>query len=234
MSEKRQAKRKSLAERVIALVEEARKKVAGVANVALVYTYYETGRMIVEEEQGGKRRAEYGKELLKDLSRKLTDRFGKGWSADNLERMRKFFLMYSPTKISATGLRKSIGTGCPEEIRNGVAEIASDSLNAVETIDANSLNSVYPIPRFVLSWSHYLVLMRIDDPEERAFYEKEAAEGHWSLAILSRQIGSQLYERSLKHRGRTGVKAPKVSSLKRIVLSESRKFKNLGVIRRRK
>ena len=221
MSEKRQVKRRSLAERVIALVEEARKKVAGVANVALVYTYYETGRMIVEEEQGGKRRAEYGKELLKDLSRRLTDRFGKGWSVDNLERMRTFFLLYSkihntvveidtsnclntietisetPSHKSTAAIPQTPFEESPEQqIRNGVAEIDS----------ANSVNSVYPIPRFVLSWSHYLVLMRIGDPEERAFYEKEAAEGHWSLAQLSRQIGSQLYERSLKHKGKTGVK----------------------------
>ena len=67
-------------ERVIALIEEARRKVASAANVALVYTYYEIGRMIVEDEQDGKERADYGKTLLKDLSAKLTDRFGQGWS----------------------------------------------------------------------------------------------------------------------------------------------------------
>ena len=162
---KGQVKKASLAERVIALVEEARKKVAAVANVALVYTYYETGRMIVEEEQGGKKRAEYGRELLKDLSRKLTDRFGKGWSVETLTKCRYFYTIYSCSKI------------------------------------------VHGVDDFFLSWSHYLVLMRIGDPAERAFYEKEAAEGHWSLALLSRQIGSQLYERSLKHKGKTGVKA---------------------------
>ena len=106
------AKRRDLADRIIALFEEARGKVAKAVNVALVYTYYEVGRMIVEDEQGGKRRAAYGKAQLATLSRRLTDRFGRGWSADNLERMRKFFLMYSSsTEISANQLRKSAGTG---------------------------------------------------------------------------------------------------------------------------
>ena len=68
----------SLPERVIALIEEARRKVASAANVALVYTYYEIGRMIVEDEQGGKERAAYGDKTLAELSEKLTAKFGKG------------------------------------------------------------------------------------------------------------------------------------------------------------
>ena len=84
------AKKAGLADRIIALVEEARGKVAKAANVALVYTYYEVGRMIVEDEQGGKKRAAYGKAQLADLSCKLTERFGKGWSVENLKLMRRF------------------------------------------------------------------------------------------------------------------------------------------------
>ena len=126
------AKRRDLADRIIALIEEARGKVAKAVNVALVYTYYEVGRMIVEDEQGGKRRAAYGKAQLATLSRRLTDRFGRGWSADNLERMRKFFLMYSSsTEISANQLRKSAGTDRGKEIRKPVAEIQVDSRNPV-------------------------------------------------------------------------------------------------------
>ena len=70
-------------------------RVAKTANVALVYTYYEVGRMIVEDEQGGKKRATYGKAQLADLSRKLTERFGKGWSVPNLKLMRQLFVVYS-------------------------------------------------------------------------------------------------------------------------------------------
>ena len=183
----------SLPERVIALIEEARRKVASAANVALVYTYYEIGRMIVEDEQGGKERADYGKTLLKDLSAKLTDRFGQGWSVENLTLMRKFYLVYRTSEISYTPFTKSDA----KEIVNTVYEIQSSASTVGE--EAKSA------PRFTLSWSHYLVLMRIADPAARGFYEKEAAEGQWSLRQMSRQIGSQLYERSLKHKGEVDV-----------------------------
>ena len=147
-------KQPSLATRVIELVENARRNVAAVANVAQVYTNYEIGRQIVEEEQGGKHRADYGKRILIDLSNKLTARFGRGWSAENLRKMRSFFLMYS-------------------EIHNSVVEID----------DAEIHNSVAEIPKFSLSWSHYLKLMRIDDPDERRFYEIEAAENKYRTIL---------------------------------------------------
>ena len=173
----------SLPERVITLIEEARRKVASAANVALVYTYYEIGRMIVEDEQGGKERAAYGDKTLAELSEKLTAKFGKGWSIANLKLMRQFFITYS----------NSLNTVYPIGTPNGQAT----PLPANETI--------HTVGDFTLSWSHYLVLMRISDPAARGFYEKEAAEGQWSLRQMSRQIGSQLYERSLKHKGVVGV-----------------------------
>ena len=89
------ARKPSLYARVVALVEEARQKVSTVANLAQVYTNYEIGRQIVEEEQGGKRRADYGKQIIVDLSQKLTARFGRGWGTSNLEYMRRFYLIYS-------------------------------------------------------------------------------------------------------------------------------------------
>ena len=173
----------SLPERVITLIEEARRKVASAANVALVYTYYEIGRMIVEDEQGGKERAAYGDKTLAELSEKLTAKFGKGWSIANLKLMRQFFITYS----------NSLNTVYPIGTPNGQAT----PFPANETI--------HTVGDFTLSWSHYLVLMRIADPAARGFYEKEAAEGQWSLRQMSRQIGSQLYERSLKHKGEVGV-----------------------------
>ena len=145
-----------LAERVIALIEGARQRVAAVANIAQVYTNYEIGRQIVEEEQGGKRRADYGKQILIDLSQKLTARFGRGWSAENLRKMRTFFLMYSEIHNSVVEIDH-------EEIHNGVVEIQDDrkyatalrksgredSLNTVERIlqtrFGNSVNTVYEI-----------------------------------------------------------------------------------------
>ena len=98
-----------LAEKIEVLVMEARQKVASVANTAQVYTYYEIGRYIIEDEQGGKARAEYGKGVLKRVSERLTERLGKGWSEENLRLMRKFYTLYSHVqspilKIQTSGL----------------------------------------------------------------------------------------------------------------------------------
>lgn len=189
----------SLFARVVALVEEARQKVATVANLAQVYTNYEIGRQIVEEEQGGKRRAGYGKQLLIDLSQKLTSRFGRGWSAENLRKMRLFFLMYSEIHNSVVEIPS-------DKIHNTVEEIVAgeDSLNTVEGKSAtvlrksgreDSVKAVCEIPHFTLGWSHYLLLMRIADPVERAFYEREATERNWSFRQLERMYRTSTFER---------------------------------------
>ena len=136
---------------VVQIIEQARYKVAATVNLTMVLTYFEIGKMILEEEQQGQARAAYGKHVLKDLAQRLTERFGKGFSVDNLQNMRQFYSTYS---IYETSSRK-----------------------------------------FILSWSHYLVLMRIDRPDERSFYEIEATTNQWSLKELKRQMNSALYER---------------------------------------
>ncbi len=155
-----------LAERIEQLIEETKKRTVATINTAMVYTYYEIGRMIVEEEQKGKLRAEYGKAVLKELSIRLTNKFGKGFSVENLDRMRYFYKTYSKTNSS--------------------------------TLLTNL--------QFSLSWSHYLKLMRIDNPEERRFYEIEAIENNWSLRELQRQFDSSLYERLQLSRDKEGIK----------------------------
>jgi len=102
-----EARAEQLAERIEALVVEARKKIASTINVAMVYTYFEVGRYIIEDEQGGKTRAEYGKRVLKRVSERLTSNLGKGWSVDTLEKTRRFFLAFSksatPQRILTAG-----------------------------------------------------------------------------------------------------------------------------------
>lgn len=116
-----------LAEKIENLVIEARKKVASVANTAQVYTYYEVGRYIIEDEQGGKLRAEYGKSILKRVSERLTERLGKGWSAENLRQMRIFFATYSKLLSKEDGKYPKIQDTVLEignkEIRHTAAEI---------------------------------------------------------------------------------------------------------------
>lgn len=122
--------------KVIELFQNA-KKLSVAVKMTMVYSRYEAGRMIIEEEQDGKERVAYGKYILKELSKRLTQKLGRGYSYDNLKLMRKFYL----------------------------------------------------------SWSHYLILMRISKIEERHFYEIEVYRNGWSKDELARQYGSSLYER---------------------------------------
>ena len=196
---KKSNRRSSLFARVVALIEEARQKVATVANIAQVYANYEIGRQIVEEEQGGKRRAEYGKKVVEELSIKLTARFGRGWSMRSLETIRKFYLLYAP--IPQTLFTESVDNdslngveGIPQTV---FAELGGGKSATVlwKSDDNNLVNSVSPIPKFTLSWSHYLLLMRIADPVERAFYEREATQGNWSFRRLERMYRTSTFER---------------------------------------
>lgn len=166
-----------LFENISSLLDNARKKVAVAVNQTMVLTYFEIGRMIVEEEQNGQERAEYGKALLKDLSLHLTEKFGKGFSEDNLSNMRKFYISYSNNTISETPSRK---------LANSDSAVLENQENE---------NPQNPRIQFNLSWSHYLKLMRIKDLNERNFYEIESFNNAWSLRELQRQYDSALYTR---------------------------------------
>lgn len=175
--------------RVSRILWDARQRTKTAVNLSMVYAYYEIGRQIVEEEQGGKGRATYGRRLLKGLSDKLTKEFGRGFSEDNLSNMRRFYLVYRPAAISETVSRKSgeDETEQPDGALPTVFERADDA------------------PRFALSWSHYVKLMRIEDPDERRFYEVECEKNDWSLGELKRQYDSGLFERLALSRDKSGV-----------------------------
>ena len=91
-----------LFERISALIEEARKRVVTTVNIAEVYTKYSIGQYIVEDEQQGEQRAKYGKAVLKNLSIRLTDKYGEGWSVETLDKCRKFYRVFSRGGISST------------------------------------------------------------------------------------------------------------------------------------
>ena len=84
------------------LLEDARKNVKKAVNLAMVYSYFEVGRKIVEEEQNGENRAQYGQYIMKELSEYLTKSFGKGFSVTNLKQMRQFYCVYSQDQIGQT------------------------------------------------------------------------------------------------------------------------------------
>ena len=158
--------------KVADLLKEARKGIVQTVNKTMVYTYFEIGRMIVEEEQNGQERAEYGKQILKELSKRLTSEFGKGFSVTNLQQMKNFYNIYG---------------------KQQTLSVKSDIIEG-KNID------------FQLSWSHYLFLMRIENPEERKFYEIESIKNNWSLRELRRQFDTSLYERLALSRDKKAIK----------------------------
>ena len=164
----------NLLQQVIELLNSARQQVVKQVNLTMVRAYFEIGRMIVEEEQGGKDRAQYGKQLLSGLSKALTDEFGKGFSTTNIQQMRSFYLAYQNQQTASV---------------NSKSEIQ-------QTASAN----------FKLSWSHYLKLMRIDDENERKFYEIESTKNNWSVRELDRQYDSALYTRLVLSRDKEEIK----------------------------
>ena len=170
------ARMDALFQRISGLIEQARWRVMTSVNIDEVYTKYSIGQYIVEDEQQGNARAEYGKQVLKELSVRLTERFGDGWSVESLKLCRRFFTVYSNSVNSVYPIQNEKDKQC-------LPNSATPSRNFTET------------PNFTLSWSHYLILMRVENPEARSFYEIECAQQQWSVRQLNRQVGSSLYER---------------------------------------
>ena len=154
--------KKDIYDEISNLLKEARKSIVSNINTTMTKTYFLIGKRIVEEEQNGNERAVYGENLIKTLSKRLTEEFGKGFSKTNLKQMKSFYIAY----------------------RKG--QTVSD--------------------QFKLSWSHYLILMRMENIEERNFYEIESIQNNWSLRELRRQIDSALYERLVLSRDKEKVK----------------------------
>ena len=136
------------------LLEQARKRIYQNIQNEMVFTYWHIGKMIIEK-QGGEKRAKYGDNLIKELSIRMTNDFGKGFDIANLRNMRQFYLVFQKRD-----------TVCSE-----------------------------------LSWSHYRLLMRLDDNNARRFYVKEAIAGNWSVRQLEREINTFSYQRYLASHG---------------------------------
>ena len=171
-----------VAERIEHLINNARANVARSINITEVITKYEIGRIIVDVVQEGEDRATYGKQLLQGVADSLTECFGDGWSVETLKRCRKFFSTYSTKEIGTTVLTKSSN-------RNSV-----NSVDQIQKFTESPIKSTKEYP-FTLSWSHYLILMRIESDEERRFYEIESQKQNWSVRQLQRQYNSSLNER---------------------------------------
>lgn len=143
---------------IVALLNAARVAAARSVNGLMTASYWEIGRRIVQAEQKGRRRAGYGEQLIERLSLDLTQQFGRGFSPDNLEHMRRFFLAYSPAQISETVSRISV-----ELPTSRISETVSGELTLAQLAQA------FPLP-----WSAYVRLLSVKDDLARQFYEIEA------------------------------------------------------------
>lgn len=203
-----QIREDALFERISALIDLAHKRVKTAIDSTMVYTYYGVGQYIVEDEQQGEQRAQYGKAVLKNLSVRLTDKYGEGWSVETLKKCRFFYLIYRNNIIGST-----VWTQSEERKKKNLVynvdpfqdkkdkQCLPNSPEISETMSRKYENN----PTFTLSWSHYLVLMRIKNDDERRFYEIECAQQQWSVRQLSRQVGSSLYERLVLSRDKNEV-----------------------------
>lgn len=164
---------KILCQKAVDLIDRARNTAIREVNLVQLLTYYTLGKWIVEVQQGGSGRAKYGKRVLETLSDALNHAFGKGYSVSTLTNIRKFYEIYK-NRISAPM----------------VTDFSEPNSQPLVTKFGND------VP-FRLSWTHYLILMRIQNEEERDFYEQLAIQENWGKRELSRQYGSSLYERML-------------------------------------
>ena len=156
---KKLTKYKGLIEKISELVNQSRAELARTINTKIVNTYWNIGKYIVEYEQKGKIRADYGSKLLDNISKDLTNLHGKGFSRDNLEKMRKFYLTFPNS----------------------------------ETVSRK------------LSWSHYCLIIRLENPLARKFYIKEIENENWSVREIDRQINSMVFERIALSKDKKGV-----------------------------
>ena len=179
--------------RIRDILQAARANVVRTVNTTQVVANWLIGREIVEAEQRGQQRADYGAALLAGLSARLAQDFGRGWSVDNLEAFRQFYLLY-PRLISETASRQSKGA------------VISETLSRKSMLQAPAAwqpGELHPS----LSWSHYRALLRVGRQQARDFYEIETAKNAWSVRELSRQATSLLFDRLAKSRDKAGLLA---------------------------
>jgi predicted nuclease of restriction endonuclease-like (RecB) superfamily len=181
-----------LYQEVRSVLESARAGAYRAVNAAMVQAYWQVGRLIADHEQGGRRRAAYGEAVLDDLSRRLTADFGRGFDATNLRKMRQFYRLF--------------------EIRDAV-RLESDPAKRDAVRLVSAAEPVRPTVRDELSWTHYRILMQVEDPVAREWYLHEAVEQHWSTRQLERQISVLYYERLLASRRKAPVRKEAATKL---------------------
>src|SRR6266581_1587310 len=198
------------------LLEASRRIAARTVNALMTATYWEIGQRIVEFEQRGKKRAEYGEELLQRLAQDLSAKFGRGFSYPNVNKFRQFYLAFPPANILSTASiestqsivstasielagRKSPTSSSKSQPKN-YATASRNSEPLIRNFALSDLAAAFPLP-----WSHYVRLLSVKGALARQFYHAEALRGGWSVRQLDRQIASQFYERTALSRDKAAM-----------------------------
>lgn len=167
------------------IVSKARSKAFAAVNYSLVERNWRIGQRIVEQEQNGASRAEYGKHVIEIASAALTEEFGKGFSYTNIANYKRFYLTFNDLQILQT---------VSEEFNNPIQQTLPAKSSAPHKEDkAESAQSELRL----LPWSHYERLIRVEDKQAREWYAKEAFNEGWSYRTLNRNINTLYYERLL-------------------------------------
>lgn len=174
------------------LILSARRATSRSIDSIQVFTNFEIGRRIVEQQQKGLERAQYGKQIVKALSENLTEEFGRGFSHRNIDYMKKFFLTYKNRHSHISQMESA-------KLKHNQYQTKLDIFKLKEKPQISSAE-------FTLSWSQYVFLMGIKNPDERSFYEIEASANAWSLPELRRQYDSGLYERLALSRDKDAIR----------------------------
>ncbi|MBN8765796.1 MAG: DUF1016 family protein [Thiobacillus sp.] len=176
---------------IVVLLETARRAASRSVNAIMTVTYWAVGQRIVEGKQGGQERAAYGEALIKRLGGDLSRQFGRGFGWRNLAQMRAFYLAWPADQILQ---RSSAKSPAPQILQ--IPSAKSSASQTLQTTSGQSPDLSALAQAFPLSWSAYVRLLSVKNPQARAFYETEALRGGWTIAQLNRQIGSQFYERT--------------------------------------
>jgi predicted nuclease of restriction endonuclease-like (RecB) superfamily len=215
----RKPTKSDLYSRIRAILESARATVARSVNTTQVIANWLVGREIVEDEQKGRARAAYGSRLIIDISERLQIDFGSGYSVNNLEHFRHFYLEY-PELLAAQKPHASRGIlplanmpAISHALRGkSDALLRKSSIEGSEFADANAIQHAPRVESWKpgqlnpnISWTHYRTLLKVKRIDVRNFYEIESVKNGWSARQLERQINSLLFERLLKSRDKKGV-----------------------------
>lgn len=187
-----------LFDRIASILEQARANVVRSVNSEMIIAYWLIGREIVQELQCGEERAEYGKSLIEDLSVRLMEQYGKGFSASNLWYFRQFYLAFSdrtPAILHPPGGE----LGKKQKLHPMGGEL--NHFKKSYPVGDESISGFHPN----LSWSHYRALMRVEKRDARDFYETEAVSSGWNKRQLERQITTLFYERLLMSKDKKGM-----------------------------